>query len=404
VTPVSPYLSRYATALLLGAGAATLAVSIAPSTYYDLVEWHPHRSAFLSGLRLFHPGLTFTTLVSSFFMGFFLLLLGKELWEAIVLERGGLHGRRALGPLAWVIGGIAGGIAVWLLMSGLIETAEEAGDAPGWILPATGGLVVSFLFGRMIFGPSHPALQVLLFVTLIEAILGLLATGLLAPIGGNLRLLWLAVPIAAALFGYYGITRPLHPKNVSEVARRRAQALWPWLSLGLLSWIGVSAAGLPPVLGFLPILPAMPHGNRSFGLFAAAESLLNDPLNRLERLMMPPVILVLFCFGLTRGGIDFAAINPTTWVTVVVFCIGKPLGVLTVALLVRGMGFAQPQGVDFRATVLLAGLMGIGFTLPLATLETALPGGAMQEAARLGLGLSVLAGPLLLVLSRYWKA
>jgi NhaA family Na+:H+ antiporter len=176
------------------------------------------------------------------------------------------------------------------------------------------------------------------------------------------------------------------------------------LSLGLLSWIGVSAAGLPPVLGFLPILPAMPHGNRSFGLFAAAESLLNDPLNRLERLMMPPVILVLFCFGLTRGGIDFAAINPTTWVTVVAFCIGKPLGVLTVALLVRGMGFAQPQGVDFRATVLLAGLMGIGFTLPLATLETALPGGAMQEAARLGLGLSVLAGPLLLVLSRYWKA
>ena len=43
--------------------------------------------------------------------------------------------------------------------------------------------------------------------------------------------------------------------------------------------------------------------------------------------------------------------------------------------------------------------MAMGFTVPVLSLETALPGGAMQEAARLGPGPSAsLAGPLALVL------
>jgi NhaA family Na+:H+ antiporter len=44
--------------------------------------------------------------------------------------------------------------------------------------------------------------------------------------------------------------------------------------------------------------------------------------------------------------------------------------------------------------------MGMGFTVPVLTLDTALPGGAMQEAARLGLAFSLLAGPLSLLLRR----
>ena len=44
--------------------------------------------------------------------------------------------------------------------------------------------------------------------------------------------------------------------------------------------------------------------------------------------------------------------------------------------------------------------MGMAFTIPLGAIETALPGGAMQEAARLGLALSLLAGPMTLLVTR----
>jgi NhaA family Na+:H+ antiporter len=65
----------------------------------------------------------------------------------------------------------------------------------------------------------------------------------------------------------------------------------------------------------LPIIPAIPHAHRAFGLFAEAEEYLHDPLNRLAHLAVKPLILVLFLFGLTRGGIDLGAFAPTTLVT-----------------------------------------------------------------------------------------
>jgi len=403
VTPVTPYLSRYATALLLGAAAATLTVNIAPETYYDLVEYPLPTAAVIENLRLFAPGLTPGTMISSFFMGFFFLLLGKELWEAIILQRGGMHGRRALVPLALALGGVIGAVLTWLLLEGLFETAAEAGDTPGWAFPLGGGIVISVLFGRKIFGPSHPALQFLLFLTVTEAFLGLIVAGIAAPVGPTLRLFWLLLPLGAALLGYFGMTQPLGQPAMTERARRRALHLWPWLVLGLVSWIGVSASGLPPVLGFLPILPAMPHGTRSFGLFAEAEGLLTDPLNRLEHLMMPAVIVIMLAFGLTNGGVDLGAASPTTLVTLAAFCIGKPLGILLAAALLRLSGTALPRGLTGRDIVLTAGLMGIGFATPLLTMQTTLPGGAMQEAARLGLAISIGLGPAMGLVARAWK-
>jgi NhaA family Na+:H+ antiporter len=187
---------------------------------------------------------------------------------------------------------------------------------------------------------------------------------------------------------------------MTERKRQRTGRLWPWVVLGVLSWIGVSASGLPPALGLLPLLPAMPHGTRSFGLFAEAEGFLTDPLNRLSHMLMGPVIVILFLFGVTRGGVDFAAFGPTTVVALGAFWLGKPLGLLAVVMVLRAVGRDLPNRLDLRDMCYVAGLMGIGFTLPLLSLETALPGGAMQEAARLGLALTLLAGPVLIFVAR----
>ena len=53
-----------------------------------------------------------------------------------------------------------------------------------------------------------------------------------------------------------------------------------------------------------------------------------------------------------------------------------------------------------RDIALVALIVGMAFTVPALVLENALPGGGMAEAARLGLALSLLSGPLAVVLSR----
>jgi Na+:H+ antiporter, NhaA family len=400
VTPASPYLQRYAKALLAGSVLATLAVNISPASYYDIIEWHPFDSDPLYKLRLFYPGFTLATFVSSLLMPLFVLLIGKEIWEALVLKHGGLRGKLALAPVVMVLGGMAASALAWIGLTAWLETAEEAVDATGWVMPFGSDMVLAFVFGRMIFGKGHIALQVLLFMCILDGLLGLVINGLAAPINNNLRWLWLLLPIGAASFGYFRLTRPLQNPNVTERQRQRAGQLWPWMVLGLLCWIGMSASGLPPTLAFLPLLPALLHGAHSFGLFAEAEEFLTDPLNRISHFLMGPVTVILFLFGLTRGAMDIGAFAPTTWIMLGALWLGKPIGIFAAAVALKLLGQPLPNRLRLGEIGYIAGLMAIGFTLPLLALETALPGGAMQEAARLGLGLSLLAGPLLVILSQ----
>ena len=119
---------------------------------------------------------------------------------------------------------------------------------------------------------------------------------------------------------------------------------------------------------------------------------------------MPAVVVVMLSFGLTGGAVDLGALGPTTLVTLAAFSIGKPLGILLVAGVLRLSGSVLPRGLTWRHIVLTAGLMGIGFATPLLTMQTTLPGGAMQEAARLGLAFSIVLGPLVGSVARVWKA
>jgi NhaA family Na+:H+ antiporter len=150
------------------------------------------------------------------------------------------------------------------------------------------------------------------------------------------------------------------------------------------------------------VIPAIPHADRAFGLFAEAEEFLHDPLNRLAHLLVRPLGVVLFLFGLTRGGIDLGALAPTTGIVLAALWIGKPVGlmagVLSVAAATR---MPLPAGLSLRDLVVLSLIAGIGFTVPVLAIDTALPGGAMTEAARLGLGLSLLIGPFALLIARF---
>ncbi len=396
---VSSFVPRFAKALLGGAGLATAWVNLSPASYYDMVERRlldldlPH---WLAPLPF---SLTPLNIVADGLMALFLFFLGKELWEALTLEQGALKGRQAILPAGLTLGGLLGAAGVWVLVGQLVETAGEAGFATGWPVPLGSDVVLCFLVGRAAFGPGHPALHLLLLLSIATDILALLVAGLAHP-DLSLRLTWLLLPLAAALATWAGFGRAPGP-DAPETQRRAGQRLLPYVLAGLMSWIGVAASGLPPALGLLPVIPAIAHADRSFGLFAEAEELLHDPLNRLAHALAWPLTGILFLFGLTRGGIDLSAFAPTTVTTLAALWLGRPLGMLVLGLgLAAVLGLRLPPGISLRDILRIAVIMAMGFTIPVLSLQSALPGGAMQEAARLGLALSLLAGPIALLLHR----
>lgn len=400
---VSPFVRHFALALIGGAVFASLWLNLSPDSYYDFVEW---RIFDLDVPRWLHPlaiSVTPLLIVSHGFMALFMAFVGKELWEALVLERGALSDGQAVAPLAAVLGGTVGAIFAWVLVSALIETAQEASFGLGWQVPVGGDVVLAYVMARAVFGPGHPALHVSLLVMIAFDILGLLALGLADP-QATLRLVWLVLPLVAAVSVWRLFGRD-PGRSAPEARKRRGLALWPYVLGGLASWIGVAASGLPPALGLLPIVPAIAHADRSFGLFAEAEEFLHDPLNRLAHRLVKPLILVLFLFGLTRGGIDLGAFAPTTSVVLIALWVGKPLGLaIGLAVADRFFGSRLANSVGLRETVLIAMIAGIGFTVPVLALDSAIQGGEMAEAARLGLALSLLIGPAAVLLSRVWKA
>lgn len=400
MTPVTPFLRRSALALLSGAALATLFVNIAPGVYHDLRDWRLWDMPGPGAPVPLWPGVTPLVLVTDLLMAAVLFLMAKELWEATTHRRGPFAGRRALAPLALAAGGMAGAALAWLALSGAIETAEEAAGAPGWLVPMGGSAILAYAFGRWALGMGHAALQVLLFVTLAADIAALLLSGIVAPGAAGLRPLWLILPLGAALAGWAVMTRPLSRPGLTERERRRDERLWPWALAGAVSWLGVAASGLPPALGLLPIIPAMPQSRNAFGLFATAEGFLHDPLNRMAHLLMTPALGVLFLFGFLQGALDLQAIAPTTWIALGALVLGKPLGILAVAAALRLAGHL-PEGLnrtDLSVIALAAGAAGL--MIPPVVAATALPGGAMTEAARLGMALALLAGPLAVVLAR----
>ncbi|MEO8240973.1 MAG: Na+/H+ antiporter NhaA [bacterium] len=397
---VSPFVRHFARALFGGVVVATLWVNLDASSYYDAIEKRLYDLALPTWMASQPLTITPLGLVSDALMALFLFFIGKELWEALVLERGALAGRaKASMPIGAVLGGLVGAALAWLIWSTLFVTAEEAGFGTGWTVPLGSDVVFCYVFGRLVFGRDHPALHLLLLITIAFDIFGLLITGLTNP-QSVLHPFWLLLPVLACGTIWFGFGR-LAKVDASERQHRRAYALWPYLVAGGCSWVGVALSGLPATLGLLPLIPIIPHADRSFGLFAEAEEFLSDPLNRLTHLMVRPLPWILFLFGLTRGGVDLAALAPTTWSVLVALWLGKPLGILAGAG-IAGLitGHLLPRDVRLTDLLLIAVICGIGFTVPVLAIDADLPGGELAEAARLGLALSLLAGPFAILLSR----
>ena len=399
---VSHALSLFALCLAAGIALAMLWANVAPQTYQDMVEWR-----LIDGFAIGYPNpdaagmanrtLTLHYLVNNGLMALFFLLAGKEVWEALSQKSGALRGGSAVVPVGATVGAMTGPILIYLAIAATTRGADWQALRGGWAIPAAGDLVLTYIIGRTVLGRRHPGLRLLMLVAITSDCAALVGLGLFFPVG-PLQPLWLILPLAAPVLAW-GLVGRSGQTRQQESWQKRFGPL-PWAIAGVLSWYGVQQAGLHPAFGLLPLVPAIPHANRAFGFFAEAEDYLTDPLNRIAHLLTWPVAATLFLFGLINGGGQILAYAPATSVTFFALLLGKPLGLLLGATLTAHLfGRRLPDGISPVDLALLGLIAGCSFTVPMLLADATLPGGAVLEAAKLGLIASLVLAPLAVFLA-----
>ena len=413
------FVTTYSILMMVGAVIALIWANINPDSYHALVDatildrsWigHAHHAADGS---IKYRTLTFHYLVNDVLMAFFFAIAGKEVWEAIILNDGSLKGRSGLVPLLAAAGGMAGPVLVYLGLAALLGTATWDGLAHGWAVPTATDIAFSYIVARIIFGPAHPAVGFLLLLAIVDDAAGLVILAIFYPTGA-LAPQWLLLSVAAAgtvyLFFNWLPRRLDHTDATQPRATwvRNHLSFWPYAVAGALSWYGFQQSGLHPALGLLPVIPAIPHADRGFGIFAEAERRLPDLLNRMEHGLKVPVEIVLFLFGLLNAGVAFGAVGTPTWLVLTGLLVGKPVGIALLGWIgARGLGLGLPVGMSMRDVGVVGFVAAIGFTVALFVASVAfspdatLAGTPVQDAAKLGALLSVLAGPLAWLVARW---
>ena len=402
------FLQNYSLLLVIGAVVALIWANIDAHSYHAFVHYNFLTNDWIGHLHHGHRELTVYFIVNDMLMALFFAMAGKEVWEAVALKNGSLRGRKAATPLIATIGGMVGPAGFYLV--GAFLLGKGAVLANGWAIPTATDIAFSYLIGRLIFGAGHPAVKFLLLLAIADDATGLIILAIFYP-QGELAPIWLLLSLGSAVGVYYlanwlprRLDRGKQDRPNSTFMNKKLGA-WPYIIAGCLSWYAFTRAGIHPALGLLPIIPAIPHADISFGIFAEAEKYLTDLLNRMEHALKSPVEVVLLFFGLTNAGVEFSAIGEATWLVLLALIIGKPVGIWAMGMLAaKPMGFGLPEGMLPRDLFVLGCIAAIGFTVSLFIAAVAFAPGEIQDAAKMGAlfsfgaaVISILAGKILRV-------
>lgn len=401
------FLSTYSILLISGALIALVWANIDMYSYHHFVEYPlwfngwvgidigHWEHAYGKAAQHFEYGdvervLTFHYLINDVLMALFFAIAGKEVWEAVVLENGSLRGKKAATPLVATAGGMLGPIAIYLGIAYFLGSSTFDAVARGWAIPTATDIAFSYLVGRLVFGAGHPAVRFLLLLAIADDAAGLIILAIFYP-SGELAPIWLLLSVAASAIVY--LVFNYLPRRMDRGNQMRTRSTWvrkkltwyPYAIAGCLSWYGFAQAGIHPALGLLPVIPAIPHADRAFGIFAEAEKYLTDTLNQMEHGLAIPVDIVLFFFGLLNAGVAFSAIGDATWLVLAGLIIGKPVGIFLMGWLAAyPMRLGLPAGMRSVDLIVIGFVAAIGFTVSLFVASVAFPAGPVQDAAKMG--------------------
>lgn len=407
------FVTGYSLLLISGAIIALVWANIDAGSYHHFVEFVIWDHAPIGHLHPAEDGheayrtLTLHYLVNDVLMALFFAIAAKEVWEAVILKNGSLRGKKAATPLIATVGGMIGPIGVYLGLALFLGSDTYDAVANGWAIPTATDIAFSYLVGRMVFGAGHPAVRFLLLLAIADDAAGLLILAIFYP-SGDLAPFWLLLSLAAAV-GVFVLANwlPRYLDRGDQLRRRSTWvrtklSFWPYLLAACASWYGFQESGLHPALGLLPIVPTIPHADRAFGIFSAAEEHLHDLLNQMEHALKYPVEIILGLFGLMNAGVEFSSMGEATWLVLAGLLIGKPLGIFVMGwIAAKPMGLGIPQGMRLIDLVVIGCVAAIGFTVSLFVASVAFDAGPVQDAAKMGAlfsfaaaGISIVVGKL----------
>ena len=325
--------------VLMAAAAAALIVANSPLAhwYFEALEAH------LGPLSVEHW-------INDALMAVFFLLVALE------IKREALSGQlsskeQLILPMVCAAAGVA--------VPALLFFALNRGDADamrGWAIPTATD--IAFALGVLaLLGPRVPLGMKLLLSTIAVAddLIAILIIALFYTQG----LWWPALAAAAAVVAAMALLN-----------RMKVKALAPYLLLGVVLWACVLKSGVHATLAGVITGLLIPHIDTRDGVDDETE---HSPLETLEHALHPWVayaILPLFAFvnaGLALDGMQASdLLAPLPAGILLGLVVGKPVGIVLAALLMRAAGLARfPEGMDLRAMLGLGLLCGIGFTMSL---------------------------------------
>jgi NhaA family Na+:H+ antiporter len=318
-------------------------------------------------------------------MVFFFGVAMKEIIEATA-PGGALHSlRRAALPVIAAVGGMAGPALLYVAQAGLLGRPDILG---GWAIPCATDIAFSYLVVRVIFPAAHPAIPFLLLLAIADDALGLVLLAAFYPVAPLRPLIFLGLVATACVVAW-------------ALRRRAVNNFWPYVVVaGGLSWVGFYVGGLHPALALVPVLPFMPHAAHDPGLLVEPHRPPHDALNAFDHWWSTPVEIVLFFFALTNAGVPLASTGTATWIVLASLVFGKPIGIAAATWTAERVGFRRPHRLTWPDVGVLGIAAGIGFTVALFFATAAFPPGLIQEQAKLGALLSVVAGALAILAGR----
>lgn len=419
------FVTNYSLLLISGTIVALIWANVDAASYHHFVHIPLAEDFFIGHLHVddhghAHRTLTLHYLFNDVLMAFFFAVAAKEVWEAVILKNGSLRGKKAATPLIATAGGMLGPIVVYLGLALFLGSDTYDAVKNGWAVPTATDIAFSYLVGRLVFGAGHPAVRFLLLLAIADDAAGLVILAIFYPTG-ELAMQWLLLSLGAALVVFFlanWLPRMLDRHNQARPNStwvRKHLGFWPYLIAACISWYGFMRAGIHPALGLLPIVPAIPHADRAFGIFSEAEQHLHDLLNDIEHKLKAPVEVILFFFGLLNAGVEFNAIGEPTWLVLGGLLIGKPAGILIMgALAAHVLRLGLPAGMRTIDLLVIGCVSAIGFTVSLFIASVAFDSQAMlgdtpiQDAAKMGAVfsfaaaiISIVAGKLCRVKKQY---
>ena len=367
ISPLKDFLGRESTSgfLVLGAAALGLITANSPLSekYYSVLDFH---IAVGSGWTLID--LSVLKVINYLLMSIFFFVVGLEIKRE--LTSGHLASlKKAMLPFVAALGGMA--------LPALIYLAIAGGVAPaGWGIPVATDIALAVGLLTML-GPSVAASlrSFLLALAVIDDIGAILVIAFVYSTGISLS--WLAAALLSLLF-----IAVLKKTGVSSVLIYSLFAFTLWFAL-YKTGVHPTLAGV--ILGLMT--PNIPHKKTHLEDVEDGSVSVIEWLEHKFHPVSTFLVVPIFAFAntgvvITNESIKAASQSLIAWGIFFGLVVGKPLGVLSVALLARRLKVAElPDGVNRSSLLATGSAAGIGFTVAIFIANLAFNDSASQDIA-----------------------